>query len=60
MGYLAQKPVFIFDQSRNLMQLLLVENEYVVAVYDSQVTIYNAVTGDILQELAKIDKGNSP
>lgn len=30
-----------------------------MAVYDTQVTIYNAVTGDVLQELAKIDRGNS-
>lgn len=47
-GYLSEKPVFNLDQSRNLMQLLLVENDYVVAVYDTQVTIFNAVTGDIL------------
>lgn len=35
------------------------ENEYVVAVYDTLVTIYNAATGDILQDTAKIDRGNS-
>lgn len=40
------------------MQLILVESDYVVAVYDTMVTIYNAATGDLLQDLAKIDKGN--
>jgi hypothetical protein len=29
-----------------------------VAVYDTQVTIYNQATGDIIQELVKLDKGN--
>ena len=57
-GYLSNSPVFKLQPG--LMQLLLVENDYVVAVYETQVTIYNAVTGDILQELCKIDKGNSP
>jgi hypothetical protein len=42
------------------MQLILVESDYVVAVYDTMVTIYNATTGDLLQDLAKIDKGNQP
>lgn len=29
-----------------------------MAVYDTQVTIYNQATGDIIQELVKLDKGN--
>jgi len=41
-----------------LVQLALVESEYVVAVYDTQVTIYNQATGDVIQELVKLDKGN--
>ena len=36
----------------------MVDNEYVVVVYETQVTIYNATTGDILQDLVKIDKGS--
>ena len=41
-----------------MVQLALVESEYVVAVYDTQVTIYNQATGDVIQELVKLDKGN--
>ena len=41
-----------------MVQLALVESEYVVAVYDTQVTIYNQATGDVIQELGKLDKGN--
>jgi dTDP-4-dehydrorhamnose 3,5-epimerase-like enzyme len=29
-----------------------------VAVYDTQVTIYNQATGDVIQEVVKLDKGN--
>jgi hypothetical protein len=29
-----------------------------VAVYDTQVTIYNQATGDVIQEVLKLDKGN--
>lgn len=58
-GYMAPKPTFMLDTSKNLQQIILVENEYVVAVYDTLVTIYNAATGDILQDTAKIDRSNS-
>lgn len=29
-----------------------------MAVYDTQVTIYNQATGDVIQEVLKLDKGN--
>ncbi len=29
-----------------------------MAVYDTQVTIYNQATGDVIQEVVKLDKGN--
>lgn len=46
------------DASRNLNAILLVDEEYVVAVYDTLVTIFNAQTGDFLDSLGKgVDKG---
>ena len=41
-----------------MVQLALVESDYVVAVYDTQVTIFNQATGDVIQEVVKLDKGN--
>jgi len=51
-------PVFAIDQSRTCVQMLLVENQYVIMVYDNGVTIMNAKTGDALQELDKFDQMN--
>ena len=54
-GYLASKPVFILDSSRTAIQLLMVEDQYVIIVYDVGVTIYHATEGYPLQDLGKID-----
>jgi hypothetical protein len=35
--------------------VLLVENQYVIAVFDTVIHIYNASTGDLLQEEGKLD-----
>ena len=42
------------------MNILLVENQYVIAVYDTCVNIYNASTGDLLQSDANIEGKNGP
>jgi hypothetical protein len=43
-----EKPYFTIDDKKNLVQLALVESDYVVAVYDTQVTIFNQATGDVI------------
>lgn len=40
------------------MNVLLIENQYVVAVYETNVQIYNAATGDLLQQDCNLDKRN--
>lgn len=52
-GILKQYPVFNLDASRFLNQILLIDEEYVVAVYDTQITIFNAQTGDVLEHLGQ-------
>lgn len=45
---LAPYPVFNLDATRLLVKLLYVEGDYVLAIYDTCVQIFNATTGDYL------------
>lgn len=54
-GKLQDKPQFNLDNGKQLVNILLVENQYVIAVFDTQVHIYNATNGDLLQEDGKLD-----
>lgn len=48
-GYMQKKPQFKIDQSRQCVQMLLVEKQYVILVYENYCQIMNANTGDCLQ-----------
>jgi len=52
--------VFNLDMgpTKILVAVLLVETEYVVAVYDTSVVIFNAASGDFLQETGRLDSKN--
>lgn len=53
-GYLMNSPEFalISDPKYVLVNLLYVEGDYVLAVYETYVQIFNAATGDLLQQIA--------
>lgn len=47
-GQLMARPAFVLDPQKQLMQLVMIDAEYVVAVYDTSVAIYHQGTGDLL------------
>ena len=47
--------MFNFDNSKPLVNILLVENQYVIAVFDNLVQVYSATSGDFLQEDGRLD-----
>ena len=51
-------PQFNFDTGKPLVNVFLIENQYVVAVYETNVQIYNAATGDLLQQDCNLDGKN--
>jgi hypothetical protein len=57
-GYMDNKLIFKIDQNRTCVTMLLVENQYVILVYENAVTIMNAKNGDALQDLDKFDQMN--
>lgn len=59
-GALQQSPQFSLESGKPLVSILLVENQYVIAVYETSVNIYNASTGDLLQTDANIEGKNGP
>jgi hypothetical protein len=54
-GALQQAPQFIFEAGKVIVNILLVENQYVVAVFETHVAVYNATTGDLLQQDANLE-----
>jgi hypothetical protein len=46
---------FKFDPSKFIINILIQEL-YVIVVYEQSVAIYNAATGDMLEEKGKLDK----
>ena len=54
-GRLMEKPTFNLDNGKPLTTILLVENHYVIAVFDTLVQIYSALSGDLLQEEGRLD-----
>jgi hypothetical protein len=55
---LQQSPQFNLDINKPLVSILLVENQYVIAVFENNVAIYNANTGDLLQQDANLEGKN--
>jgi hypothetical protein len=43
-----EKPTFNLDNGKPLVTILLVENHYVIAVFETLVQIYSALSGDLL------------
>jgi hypothetical protein len=54
-GYLMNSPEFALDPKYILVNLLYVEGDYVLAVYETCVQIFNATTGNLLQQTAVLD-----
>lgn len=54
-GGLQQHPQFNLDMCKPLVNILLIENQYVIAVSETNVTIFNAASGDILQQDANLE-----
>lgn len=54
-GALQQAPQFVFEPGKTLVNVTLVENQYVVAVFETHVAVYNATTGDLLQTDANLE-----
>ena len=50
-----QNLVFRFDPQRLIVSILIQES-YVIVVYETSVAIYNAATGDMLEEKGRQDK----
>jgi len=47
-GYLMNNPSFDLDPKYVLVNLLYVEGDYVLALYETCVQIFNATTGNLL------------
>ncbi len=47
--------MYRFDPKQSLVEILI-QQTYVVAVYEHSISIYNMVTGDLLEEMGKLEK----
>ena len=54
-GGIKKQIVFRLDPNKQMVTLVMQEI-YVIVVYESNVAIYNATTGDFLEEKGRIDK----
>ncbi len=50
-----QSPIFKFDQAKVIVTILMHEM-YVICVYETSISIFNASSGDFLEEKGRLDK----
>lgn len=55
-GLVLPNPVFNLDPTKLLVSLHMINVDYIVAVYDTAVQIFNASNGDLLQETGRLDQ----